>query len=348
MLVLIVDDSKSSLLHLSRLLGEFPGVETDAFVDPQAALLSASEQRRYDLVIVDHIMPGMDGITFIRRMREMGGDHARMPIVMFTATLEDAVRLQALEAGATDFMSKSPDPFELKVRVRNLIVLADAMRRLDDQVAWLACEVEKATSNLLTREEEMIFRLSEAVGFRDNDTGDHTLRVANYSRMIAEELGLDAGKCRGIFLASPLHDLGKVAIPDNILLKPGPLDASEMSVVRTHAEIGQRLLEDSSCDLMRLAAQIAGGHHERWDGHGYPKGVSGEDIPLPARIVAVADVFDAMTTERPYKRALSSASAIEYLEKERGGHFDPACVDAFLSAYMRDPTSTRLQELAQA
>jgi putative two-component system response regulator len=200
-------------------------------------------------------------------------------------------------------------------------------------VAEQAREIEKATQALLAREEEMVFRLSKALEYRDNDTNDHTLRVAMFSRMIAERLGLSRQECDSIYLASPLHDIGKVAIPDGILLKPGRLDDDERAIVETHAEIGERILRGSASDLIKLAAQIAGGHHERWDGKGYPRGLSGETIPLAARIVAIADVFDALTTERPYKKALPVASALAILEAERGSHFDPACLDAFLSGY---------------
>jgi len=330
-LAMIVDDSRSSLLHLQQLTERDSDVRAMAFLDPEAAL-DAALKHRFDMVIVDHIMPKVDGITFIRRMRATEG-HGQIPMVMLTATTEDAVRLAALEAGATDFLSKSQSPVELKVRLRNLIKLSDALRKLDDHVAEQAREIEKATQALLAREEEMVFRLSKALEYRDNDTNDHTLRVAKFSRMIAERLGLSRQECESIYLASPLHDIGKVAIPDGILLKPGRLDDDERAIVETHAEIGERILRGSASDLIKLAAQIAGGHHERWDGKGYPRGLSGETIPLAARIVAIADVFDALTTERPYKKALPVASALAILEAERGSHFDPACLDAFLSGY---------------
>ncbi len=302
-----------------------------AFLDPEIAL-EAALKHRFDMAIVDHIMPKIDGITFIRRMRATDG-HGQIPMVMLTATTDDAVRLAALEAGATDFLSKSQSPVELKVRLRNLIKLSDVLRKLDDHVAEQALEIEKATQALLSREEEMVFRLSKALEYRDNDTNDHTFRVAKYSRMISERLGLSRQECRSIYLASPLHDIGKVAIPDGILLKPGRLDDDERTIVETHAEIGARILRGSASDLIKLAAQIAEGHHERWDGAGYPKGLAGEAIPLCARIVAIADVFDALTTERPYKKALPVAGALATLEAERGRHFDPACLDAFLSAF---------------
>lgn len=172
-----------------------------------------------------------------------------------------------------------------------------------------------------------------AVEYRDNDTGEHTLRVARYSRLIAEELGLSARLCREIYLASPLHDVGKVAIPDGILLKPGRLTDDEMKTIRTHTTVGERILADSSCELIKLAATIAAAHHERWDGSGYPNGLKQLQIPIAARIVAVADVFDALTTKRPYKEAMPVEVAREYLVTKRGIEFDPACIDAFLSRW---------------
>lgn len=333
MLVLLVDDSRSSLLKLKLVVEEFAGVETLSFIDPEAAL-EAMRDRRLDLAIVDHVMPKIDGITLIRRMRAVKR-YAEMPIVMFTSTIDSAVRLEALEAGATDFLNKTSDPIELRIKIRNLLKLSDAMSKLDDKIAWLAHEVKKATRSLLEREEEMIFRLSRAVEYRDSDTGDHTLRVATYSKLIAEELGLSNEECRRIYLASPLHDVGKVAVPDNLLLRPGPLDTEEMAIVRTHAEVGERILGDSTSDLMRLAAEIAGSHHERWDGTGYPRGCSGASIPLCARIVAVADVFDALTTARPYKGAMPIEAALASLQQQRGRHFDPLCVNAFVTAFRR-------------
>ena len=331
MLAMIVDDSRSSLLHLQQLTERDSDVRAMAFLDPEAAL-DAADKHRFDMVIVDHIMPKVDGITFIRRMRATDG-HGQIPMVMLTATSDDAVRLAALEAGATDFLSKSQSPVELKVRLHNLIKLSDALRKLDDHVAEQAREIEKATQALLAREEEIVFRLSKALEYRDNDTNDHTLRVAKFSRMVAERLELSRQECDSIYLASPLHDIGKVAVPDGILLKPGRLDDDERAIIETHAEIGERILRGSASDLIKLAAQIAGGHHERWDGKGYPRGLSGEAIPLAARIVAIADVFDALTTERPYKQALPVAGALAILEAERGRHFDPVCLDAFLSGY---------------
>ena len=337
MLALLVDDSRSSLSHLKRVLELLGDVDGRAFEDVDLAL-EAAGRIRFDLVIVDHIMPKMDGIAFIRLLRDRPS-YAQVPIVMLTASSSQAVRLQALEAGATDFLPKTSSGFELGVKLRNLVALSRAVRQRDDHADWLAREIEIATRKLNEREEEMIFRLSLAVEYRDNDTGDHTLRVARYSRMIAEELGLPPDECRSIYLAAPLHDIGKVAVPDQVLLKPGRLTDDETAIVRTHAAVGGRILGDSASDLMRLAAEIAGHHHERWDGRGYPMRIAGDAIPLSARIVAVADVFDAMTTVRPYKAAIPVDEALACLDAERGGHFDPRCLDAFFAAYARARSS---------
>jgi putative two-component system response regulator len=277
-------------------------------------------------------MPNLDGISFIRELRSFPA-YADVPIVMVTSIETEEVRLRALEAGATDFLPKRPHATELAVRLRNLIKLGTSVRKLNNQALTLANEVAAATQKLQEREEEIVLRLALAVEYRDNDTGEHTLRVARYSRLIAEQLGLSARLCRDIYLASPLHDVGKVAIPDGILLKPGRLDAAEMDTIRTHTVVGERILADSHCELIRLAAIIAIAHHERWDGSGYPHGLKKLKIPIAARIVAVADVFDALTTKRPYKDAMPLEEARAYLESKKGQDFDPACVDAFLSRW---------------
>ncbi len=328
---LLVDDSRSVLNYLKRHIEAEGLVEATAFLDPVEALACARE-RVFDLVLVDYEMPHMDGISFIRVFRSLPGC-ADVPIAMVTSRQTDDVRMEALQAGATDFLPKQPQSLEMTVRLRNLIQLGAAVRKLNDRAAHLASEVAAATRKLGEREEEIILRLALAVEYRDNDTGEHTLRVARYSRVIAEQLGLPARLCRDIYLAAPLHDVGKVAIPDNILLKPGRLTDDEMAVIRTHATIGERILADSGCELIQLGAQIASGHHERWDGAGYPNGLKADEIPVAARVVAVADVFDALTTRRPYKEPMPIEVARSYLVENKGRQFDPACVEAFLSRW---------------
>jgi putative two-component system response regulator len=256
-----------------------------------------------------------------------------IPIVMITTSDEDTVRYAALEAGATDFLKKPIDPIEVKSRLKNLLKLREAQNRLRDQAAWLADEVAKATRALAEREEEIIQRLSRAVEYRDTDTGLHVLRVAQYCRVIAEAIGLNEEQCRTIYLASPMHDVGKIAVTDTILLKPGKLSPEERQIIEQHTLHGGKILADSNSDLIKAAAEIAVCHHERWDGKGYPRGIQGAEIPLFARIAAVADVFDALTTERPYKRAWSPDEAKAHMLAEAGKHFDPDCVAAFVSRW---------------
>ncbi|WP_407177441.1 HD-GYP domain-containing protein [Bradyrhizobium sp. STM 3562] len=328
---LLVDDSRSVLDFLKRHIEADGMVQATAFLDPLQAI-AAARTRDFDIVLVDYEMPKMDGIAFIRTLRSLPRC-AEIPVVMITSIEDDEVRMQALQAGATDFLPKRPQSLEMRVRLRNLVRLGLAVRKLNDRTAHLASEVAAATQKLQEREEEIILRLALAVEYRDNDTGEHTLRVAKYSRLIAEELGLSERLCRDIYLAAPLHDVGKVAIPDSILLKPGRLNEEEMAIIRTHAAIGGRILADSHCELIQLGAAIAFAHHERWDGTGYPRGLEGPEIPIAARVVAVADVFDALTTKRPYKEAMPLTEARDYLVKRSGQEFDPACVDAFLSRW---------------
>ncbi|MBR0859021.1 HD domain-containing phosphohydrolase [Bradyrhizobium liaoningense] len=328
---LLVDDSRSVLNFLKRHIEAEGLVEATTFLDPVEALACARE-RVFDLVLVDYEMPHMDGISFIRVFRTFPGC-ADIPIAMITSRQTDDVKMEALQAGATDFLPKQPQSVEMTVRLRNLIHLGAAVRKLNDRAAHLASEVAAATRKLGEREEEIILRLALAVEYRDNDTGEHALRVARYSRIIAEQLGLPPRLCRDIYLAAPLHDVGKVAIPDDILLKPGKLTDEEMAVIRTHATIGERILADSNCELIQLGAQIAAGHHERWDGAGYPNRLKADEIPVPARVVAVADVFDALTTRRPYKEPMPLEVARNYLIENQGRQFDPACVEAFLSRW---------------
>src|SRR5690242_7696020 len=252
---LIVDDSPSVLDVLKRLIETDGSVQATTSLDPAHALDIARELH-FDIVLVDYEMPKMDGIHFIRELRALPS-FSETPVAMITSSDSDEIKLRALEAGATDFLPKGRNSVEVRVRLRNLVSLGKAVRKLNDRASHLAAEVTAATRKLQEREEEIILRLALAVEYRDNDTGEHTLRVAKYSQVIAEQLGLPSRFCREIYLAAPLHDVGKVGIPDHILLKPGRLTESEMAVVRTHAEIGKHILADSECDLIRLAATIA-------------------------------------------------------------------------------------------
>ena len=226
-------------------------------------------------------------------------------------------------------MNKPFDPTELQARVVNLLALRSAQVELADRATWLAGKVEQATAHLLAREEEIIWRLARAIEYRDGDTGEHVSRVAQISKLIAGGIGLTQHHCRMIYLAAPLHDIGKIGIADAILGKPGKLTPAEIGIMREHVTIGARILENGSSELIRTAELIAQSHHERWDGTGYPDKLSGNDIPIEARIVAIADVFDALCSQRPYKPAWPIDKAYAEIITCSGSHFDPACVSAF-------------------
>jgi putative two-component system response regulator len=327
MRVLIVDDSRSSLALLAGVVAEVAGASIDTCQSPLDALTrTAAEQ--YDLVLVDNIMPDMDGVEVTRRLRARDA-YRLVPIIMVTSDSDQRLRVDAIGAGATDFINKPFDRTELLARVRNLLALREAQIELADRAHWLVREVESATRHLIEREEEVIWRLARAIEYRDGDTGEHVSRVAAICRILAGAMGLSEERCRIIYLAAPLHDIGKIAIADAILGKPGKLTPEEMNEMRKHVTIGARILENGSSDLIRIAELIAQSHHERWDGTGYPDGLSGYDIPVEARIVALADVFDALCSVRPYKSAWPVERAREEVRRLRGTHFDPACVDAF-------------------
>jgi len=329
--VLIIDDSRSSLALLASIVAEVGGVEVSTSTNPIEALRRC-ETEQFDLVIVDHIMAEMDGVDVTRWLRA-GETFRLVPIIMVTSDADPKVRLDAIGAGATDFINKPFDRTEMLARVRNLLALRKAQIDLADRAQWLAREVDRATRHLIEREEEVIWRLARAIEYRDGDTGEHVSRVALISRLLAEGMGLSAERCRIIYLAAPLHDIGKIAIPDAILGKPGRLDPVELAKMREHVTIGARILERGSSDLIRTAETIALGHHERWDGTGYPHRVAGAAIPIEARIVAIADVFDALCSERPYKAAWPADKAYAEIIALAGTHFDPACVEAFVAKW---------------
>ncbi|MBS1246465.1 MAG: divalent ion tolerance protein CutA, partial [Proteobacteria bacterium] len=328
--ILIIDDQSTSRQILEELvtsLGE--RIVTDSFADPQAALTWARTNPP-DLVLTDYKMPQMNGVEFTRRFRDLYPD---VPLVMVTSVEDREIRYQALESGATDFLTKPVDHTECRARCRNLLTLRQQQLIIKDRARWLEEKVGKATQEIVTRERETLLRLAKAGEYRDEETGCHVLRMAQFSSLIAEHLGLSEEERHVIETAAPMHDIGKIGTPDNILLKPGKLDAEELVIMRTHARIGYEILKDSPSKYLQMGAVIARGHHEKFDGSGYPDGLAGEAIPLSARIVAVADVFDALTSERPYKHAWSIQDALQYLQAEQGRHFDPACVQAFLAQF---------------
>ncbi len=343
--MVIVDDrstARSLLEGLARTLE--PGVVVQSFADPLEALEQMQDVIP-DLIITDYRMPGMDGIEFTRRIR---ADHrlSDVPIVIVTVVEDRQIRYQALENGATDFLTRPIDPQECRARCLNLLALRRSQKMVADRAQWLEDQVMQATREVRMREHETLLKLAKAGEFRDEDTGNHIIRMSKYARLIAEELKLTAMECDEIEAASPMHDIGKIGITDLILLKPGRHTPAEQTIMRRHALIGYEILADSPSRYLQMGAVIALGHHEKFDGSGYPQGLAGEDIPLPARIVAVADVFDALTSKRPYKEAWTFQAALNFIQAESGKHFDPACVHAFEQRL--DAVASIMRELGDA
>lgn len=325
--ILIIDDSRANLAFMSDFVRAV-GATPLTYADPVRALADAPDLD-VDLFLVDYNMPKLDGLEVISSLRKMPWS-ADIPIVMITASGEVAVRRAGLELGATDFLQRPFDHIDVKSRLKNLLKLQEAQKKLKDRAAWLSAEVESATRLIVKREEEIILRLARAAEFRDSDTGAHILRMARYSFIIAKSLGLDSELCRLIYRAAPMHDVGKIGVSDAVLLKPAALSPEERELMEKHTLFGEEILAGSGSRLIQVAAEIAGSHHERWDGRGYPRGLKGTEIPIVGRIAAVADVFDALTSERPYKHAWSLEEARAAIVKGSRSQFDPECVDAFL------------------
>jgi len=324
--ILIIDDNEANLALFGHMLEMLDAAAPTAMRDAREALAWCADNDP-DVVVLDYMMPDMDGLEFLRQFRMLPGKE-QTPLVMVTADTQAKVRHEALRLGANDFLVKPVNFVELNARVGNLLALRRAQLQLACHAARLAEEVRKATAVIAAREREAIFRLSRAAEFRSPETGAHLLRMAAYAELVARNLGLDAAQCETIRAAAPLHDIGKLGVPDAIMQKPGPLDARERAVMREHAGMGADILADSDSPLLQAGAVIARSHHERWDGGGYPLGLAGAAIPLHGRIVAVADVFDALTSRRAYKDAWDAGAARAEMQAESGRHFDPACVEA--------------------
>ena len=329
--VLIIDDSDINLTLIKALVMKLGECSPVLFENPLKALEWCRENVP-DLVIVDYMMPDMDGHQFIRAFRALHG-RDEIPVLMVTANDQKDVRYEALLGGANDFLTKPIDRVEFSARAKNMLSLRTGQKHLADRAQHLLAMVEERTKDIREREKELIIRMSRAAEFRDPETGAHIQRMAHYSAIIAKGLGLYEGEQKLILEAAPMHDVGKIGIPDYILLKPGKLTPEEFEIMKGHAKLGYELLKDSGSEILRAGAEIAISHHEKFDGSGYPKGIKGNDIPLFGRIVAVADVFDALTSERPYKKAWSLEDASMFLEEGRSRHFDPMCVEAFLAGW---------------
>lgn len=327
--IVIVDDQLTSRQVLVQLISSMDGeYNVQSFANP-IECLNWSVSNPVDLILTDYMMPEMNGIEFIQKFR--GHDaFGHIPIIMVTSIEDKSVRYDALGAGATDFLIKPVDHHECRARCRNLLTQHQQYKIIDDRSRWLERRVAKATSEIELRERETLIRLAKAGEYRDEDTGNHVIRMAKYSKIIAEGIGFSSEEANVIEMAAPMHDIGKIGIKDGILLKPGKLTTEEFEIMKEHARVGYDILKDSPSKFLQMGAVIALGHHEKFDGTGYPHGKQGDGIPIEARIVAVADVYDALVSERPYKHAWTTKAALEFMETQRGKHFDPQCLDAFM------------------
>ena len=306
--LLLVDDEPNNLQVLRHILQDHYRL---LFARDGDKALQLARSETVDLILLDVMMPGMTGLEVCRQLKQLPAT-ATVPVIFVTALSDSKDEAEGFAAGGVDYISKPVSPPIVLARVRTHLSLV---------------RVEELVETRL----QIIQRLGRAAEFKDNETGLHVIRMSHYSRLLALAAGCSQRFADELLNAAPMHDIGKIGIPDNILQKPGKLDEDEWKIMRSHAEIGARIIGDDRSSLLRMAATIALSHHERWDGKGYPQGLQGEAIPLEARIVAIADVFDALTSKRPYKHAWTVDEAFALIESEAGKHFDPALAACFLS-----------------
>ena len=306
-LILAVDDEASNLQLLRQILQDHYRL---LFAKDGARALELARQERPDLVLLDVMMPGMSGYEVCASLKA-NPDTAAIPVIFVTALTDTADELEGFEAGAVDYITKPVSPPIVRARVRTHLSLV---------------RMEELRATRL----EIVQRLGLAAEYKDNETGLHVIRMSHFSRILGIAAGMSEVEADDLLHAAPMHDVGKIGIPDRILQKPGPLDPDEWKVMQSHVTIGAEIIGEHGGGMLALAAQIALTHHEKYDGSGYPNGLRGEDIPLVGRIVAIADVFDALTSKRPYKKAWTEDEALTFLREQKGRHFDPALVDLFL------------------
>lgn len=329
--ILIVDDEPTNLKLLERLLSS-QGYQQLVLVQDPREVLDRYREARPDLILLDINMPHLDGYQVMAQLTALN-DPLLPPIVILTAQYGREHLLKALTLGARDFVGKPFDRIELLMRVRNLLQAQLAHCMVHDQKAVLEDMVRERTEELRGTRLQVVHRLGRAAEYRDNETGLHIVRMSQVSALLARSLGWSEDRCELMLHASPMHDIGKIGIADAILLKPGRLTPQEFEIMKTHASIGADMLAGDESDLLQLAHTIALSHHEKWDGSGYPAGLVGEAIPMAGRIVAVADVFDALTSSRPYKKAWPVADAFAFMREQSGTHFDPEVIAHFVRRF---------------
>jgi putative two-component system response regulator len=301
------------------------------------------EQHRPDLILLDLMMPYVDGFTVMESVNALLPEGVFLPILVLTADANPQVKRRALSAGAKDFLTKPFDQTELLLRIMNMLETRFLHIELANQNQILEHKVAERTKDLAASQIEILDRLARAAEYRDDDTGQHTYRVGHVAALISQKLNVPASRVELIRRAAPLHDVGKIGVPDNILLKPGRLTPEEFDIIKPHTTIGAALLSGGHSEMVKIAETIALTHHERWDGTGYPAGLKGEEIPLEGRIVAIADVFDALSHDRPYKKAWPLEECVAEIERNSGRQFDSQVVAAFLELW----NSGALREAAE-
>lgn len=326
--ILLVDDEFSNVKLLERLLQNMGYSNIVSTQDPRKAL-GLFKQHRCDLVMLDLNMPYMDGYEVMEQLKSAAGED--MPtILMLTAQHAQEFKVQALENGAIDYVTKPFDSNELLSRVNNLLKVHMAQKLVRYRNEVLEQKVQERTKELHDTRLQVVRRLGRAAEYRDNETGLHIIRMSKIAALLGKAAGMNNYDCDLLLNAAPMHDIGKIGIADHILLKPGKFEPDEWAIMQTHAQIGADILADDESDLLQMAHVIALTHHEKWNGKGYPNDLAGEDIPLVGRVCALADVFDALTSVRPYKKAWSVEDSVKLIKEERGEHFDPQLVGYFL------------------
>ena len=328
MRIMVVDDNLSNLKLVGKVLRGNSYSDVELISDPRE-VLDRYRKVQPELILLDINMPHIDGFQLLEQLRGLN-DPLLPPIVVLTAQDDKPSLLKALKLGARDYIAKPFDPSELLMRVRNLLEAHLSHKLLHNQKETLEEMVKERTNALEQTRLQVVQRLGMAAEYRDEETGNHILRMSHTCALLAKAIGWDSNRCNLILNASPMHDIGKIGIPDEILLKPGRFEPAEWEIMKTHAEIGAKLLEGDDSDLLLMAREIAYSHHEKWDGTGYPRGLAGKEIPQAGRIAALADVFDALTSERPYKKAWSIEDAVVLIKENRGLHFEPKLVNLFL------------------
>lgn len=317
--ILVVDDATENIDVLNGMLN--PSYRIKVALNGGMALKIAQSKDKPDLILLDVMMPGIDGYEVCRRLK---GDPetANIPIIFVTAKSEETDETKGFELGAADYISKPIVPSIVEARVKTHLALYNQQQTLEERV-------RERTAQLSETQLEIVRRLGRAAEFKDNETGMHVIRMSHYAHILALGLGMCVEDAELLLHAAPMHDVGKIGIPDRILLKPGPLDEEEFALMRKHPKFGYDIIGEHASRLLQMARQVALTHHERWNGKGYPGGLRGEEIPLEGRLVAIADVFDALTSARPYKAAWPLDKTLDLLRRESGEHFEPRIVDQF-------------------